>query len=132
MDPETVRTSGHSQVYPSAGVSPMTPTTAIRRTVLAAAFVCAFVPVFLTAQAPKPIALEDYARFKRLGGAALSSDGKWMAYTVTPNDGDGTLFVQSMDTATKHEVARGTGAVFSPNARHVAYFVAPPAGRGRG
>ena len=96
-----------------AGVSfrPMTSTTAIRRTVLAAAFVCAFVPVFLTAQAPKPIALDDYARFKRIGGAAISSDGKWMVYTVTPNDGDGTLFVQSLDTATKHEVPRGTGAV---------------------
>src|SRR5262245_8378086 len=55
-----------------------------------------------------------------------------MAYTVTPNDGDGTLFVQSLDTATKHEVLRGTGAVFSPNARHVAYFVAPASSRGRG
>ena len=110
----------------------MTSTTALRRTTLAAAFVCAFVPVFLTAQAPKPIALEDYARFKRIGGAALSSDGKWMAYTVTPNDGDGTLFVQSLDTATKHEILRGTGAVFSPNARHVAYFVAPASSRGRG
>ena len=110
----------------------MTSTTALRRTVLAAAFVCAFVPVFLTAQAPKPIALEDYARFKRIGGAALSSDGKWMAYTVTPNDGDGVLFVQSLDTAAKRVIARGTGAVFSPNARHVAYFVAPESSRGRG
>ncbi len=96
----------------------MTPTTALRRTVLAAAFACAFVPVFLTAQAPKPIALEDYARFKRIGGAALSSDGKWMAYTVTPNDGDGTLFVQSLDTATKaHDESRAARAPsFSPSA----------------
>jgi hypothetical protein len=110
----------------------MTSTTALRRTVLAAAFVCAFVPAFLVAQAPRPIALDDYARFKRIGGATLSSDGKWMAYTVSPNDGDGTLFVQSLDTATKHDIARGTGAVFSPNARHVAYFIAPAAARGRG
>ena len=94
----------------------MTSTTALRRTVLAATFVCAFVPVFLTAQAPKPIALEDYARFKRIGGASLSSDGKWMVYTVTPNEGDGTLFVQSLDTATKHEIPRGTGAC-SPTTR---------------
>ena len=109
----------------------MTSTT-LRRAALTVTFVCAFVPVFLAAQAPKPIAIEDYARFKRIGGAAISSDGKWMSYTVTPNDGDGTLFVQSLDTATKHEIARGTGAAFSPNARHVGYFINPASARGRG
>jgi len=107
----------------------------------------AFATPFLKAQAPaqqmsaapaaapassggKPITIEDYARFKRLGGASISADGKWMMYTVTPNDGDGTLFVQSLDTATKHEIPRGTGAAFSDTSRWVAYFVAPPAGRG--
>ena len=54
-----------------------------------------------------------------------------MLYTVTPNDGDGTMFVQSLDTATRHEIPRGTGASFSDTSRWVAYFVAPPAaGRG--
>ena len=80
----------------------------------------------------KPIAIEDYGRFRRIAGATLSSDGKWMAYSITPNDGDGTLFLQSLETATKHEITRGAGAAFSPNARHVGYFINPPAGRGRG
>ena len=96
----------------------MTSTSALRRTVLAAAFACAFVPVFLTAQAPKPIALEDYARFKRIGGAVLSSDGKWLRYTVTPNDGDGTLFVKSLDTCrTRARDPARHGRACSPTAR---------------
>ncbi len=121
----------------------------LRGAVLLAAFVSAFAPLAgraqsAQAQAPaagpagtatangKPISIEDYARFKRIAGATISSDGKWMAYTVTPNEGDGTLIVQSLDTATKHEFPRGSGASFSPSARHVAYFINPPAGRGRG
>ncbi|HXT71568.1 MAG TPA: prolyl oligopeptidase family serine peptidase [Vicinamibacterales bacterium] len=118
----------------------------VHRFVLAVTFVVAFTPLLLGQQYPsgevkgkveaasasgaKPITIEDYARFKRLGGAAISADGKWMLYTVTPNDGDGTMFVQSLDSATTHEIPRGTGASFSDTSRWVAYFVAPPAGRG--
>ena len=123
----------------------------IRGAILLVAFVSAFAPLTgraqsaapvqapaagpagaATANGGKPISIEDCARFKRIAGATISSDGKWMAYTVTPNEGDGTLIVQSLDTATKHEIPRGTGASFSPSARHVGYFINPPAGRGRG
>ena len=125
----------------------MTTSTVLRRAAIVAAFLFAFLPLFVNAQpgaqataqqmaasAPsntaKPITIEDYARFKRIAGASISADGKWMHYTVTPNDGDGTLFVQSLDSTTKHEIPRGTGASFSDTSRWVAYFIAPPAGRG--
>ena len=123
----------------------MRPTLIARRAVILVACVLAFTPLFLQAQSPaaspaavsavaanggKPISIEDYARFKRLAGAAITADGKWMMYTVTPNEGDGTLFVQSLDSTTKHEIPRGTGAALSDTSRWVAYFVAPPAGRG--
>jgi hypothetical protein len=115
-----------------------------QRFVLAAAFVLAFAPVFGRAQAPqtgpaaspagnstpKPISLEDYPRFKRIAGASISSDGKWMFYTVTPNEGDGTLFIKAFDSSTSYEIPRGTNPAFSDNARWVAYFVTPPTGRG--
>ena len=124
----------------------------IRRLILAATFALAFAPLLMSAQAPapvaarasatpstvtpKPITLDDYARFKRIAGAAISADGKWTLYTVTPNDGDGTLFVKALDAATVYEVPRGTGASFSDNARWVGYFITPPAagrgGRGAG
>ena len=114
-----------------------------RRMAVVFACVVAFAPAFTRAAAqapataivaaPKPITLDDYARFKRIAGASISNDGKWMLYTVTPNDGDGTLFVKSLDTATVHEIARGTGASFSDTSKWVGYFVAPPTpARGRG
>ena len=114
----------------------------LRRVAVAFACVVAFAPVFTrvaaqapaaaTTQAPKPITLDDYAHFKRIAGASISNDGKWMLYTVTPNDGDGTLFVKSLDAATVHEIARGTGASFSDTSKWVGYFVAPPTpARGR-
>lgn len=81
---------------------------------------------------PKPIALEDYATFKRITAAAISGDGKWMHYTVTPNDGDATLRVKSLDSDKVYEVPRGANPAFSEDGKWVAYFIAPPAAEGRG
>ena len=125
----------------------MTTSPVLRRAATAAMLVCAFVfTPMLLAQAPqqaerdravaassgtpRPITLADYGRFRRIGSAAISSDGAWMLYTITPTEGDGTLYVQSLTGTTKHEIARGTGASFSDTGRWVGYFVTPPSGRG--
>ena len=84
------------------------------------------------APGPKPIALEDYAKFKRITGASISADGKWMQYTVTPNDGDGTLFIKSLDNDKVYEIPRGANPAFSEDGRWIGYFIAPPAAQGRG
>lgn len=55
---------------------------------------CGSLMIQAQSAAPKPISLDDYAQFKRITGAAISNDGKWMHYTVTPNDGDATLYVK--------------------------------------
>ena len=105
----------------------------IRLTALLPALVLVCGSLIIQAQsaAPKPIALDDYAHFKRITGAAISNDGKWMHYTITPNEGDGTLYVKSLDADTVHEIARGANPAFSDDGRFVAYFVAPPSsGRG--
>ena len=90
--------------------------------------------LMLHAQSPSPkaIALEDYAKFKRITGAAISGDGKWMHYTVTPNDGDGTLFVKSLDSDKVYDIPRGANPAFSEDGRWIGYFIAPPAAEGRG
>ncbi len=119
------------------------------RLALCVAFAIAFAPLLIRAQeqaasapagpasssnptSPRPIALEDYPRFKRLANQAISSDGKWIFYTVTPNEGDGTLFIKSLDTSTVYEIPRGTSPSFADNARWVAYFIPPAAATGRG
>src|SRR5688572_26166069 len=98
------------------------------------ALILALGSMLLQAQsaAPRPIALEDYAKFKRITGAAISADGKWMHYTVTPNDGDATLFVKALEGDKVYEVPRGANPAFSEDGRWVAYFIAAPAAEGRG
>jgi len=94
----------------------------------------AVTPFVLRAQsaAPKPITLDDYPKFKRITGASISTDGKWMLHTVTPNEGDATLFVKALDGDKVYDVLRGANASFSDNGRWVGYFIEPPASTGRG
>src|SRR5689334_798243 len=61
-----------------------------------------------SAPAPKPLNLEDYGRFNRIAGAALSSDGKWMTYSYTPLDGQGTAFIENLDGGAKVTIDRGS------------------------
>jgi dipeptidyl aminopeptidase/acylaminoacyl peptidase len=111
--------------------------TAVRRShrlALLPALILVMGSLMLQAQAPapKPIALEDYAKFKRITGAAISNDGKWMHYAVSPNDGDATLFVKSLEGDKVHEIARGVNPAFSEDGRWIGYFIAPPQAEGRG
>jgi dipeptidyl aminopeptidase/acylaminoacyl peptidase len=109
-----------------------------RRFILLPALVLVMGSLMLQAQspAPKAIALDDYAKIKRITGAGISNDGKWMHYSVTPNDGDGTLFVKALDGEKVHEVPRGANPAFSDDGRWIGYFIFPPQaearGRGRG
>ena len=104
------------------------------RRVLIPALILTIGSLMLHAQSPSPkaIALEDYAKFKRITGAAISGDGKWMHYTVTPNDGDATLFVKSLDSDKVYDIPRGANPAFSEDGRWIGYFIAPPAAEGRG
>jgi dipeptidyl aminopeptidase/acylaminoacyl peptidase len=106
----------------------------IRLTALVPALVlvCGSLMIHAQSSGPRPITLEDYAQFKRITGAAISNDGKWMHYTVTPNDGDGTLYVKSLDSDQVHEVPRGANPAFSEDGRWIGYFIAPPAAEARG
>jgi dienelactone hydrolase len=87
----------------------------------------------VAAVAPKPLNLEDYGRFNRIAGASLSTDGKWITYSYTPLDGQGTAFIENLDTGARHTIERGSGIQFSDNSRWAGYFIDPPsAGRGGG
>ena len=65
----------------------------------------------------KVLNLPDYGRWNRITATAISPDGKWMTYTLQPNDGDATLLVKQLDGDRVYTVNAGT---------------APAAGRGEG
>ncbi len=92
---------------------------------------------------PKPLSLDDYPRWSRIGNVALSPDGVWMAHSYDPLDGDNTLYLRNLDSDALHEVARGSGPRFSDDSQWVAFMVSPeseeggrrgggPGGGGRG
>jgi acetyl esterase/lipase len=108
-------------------------------------------PATNAANGKKVLTLADYGPWKRITGAAISDDGKWMTYTYAPNDGDDTLFVRQIDGEKLYTVPIGSsggggrgggrgggggGSVqFSDDGQWIGYFVnppTPPPGRGRG
>ncbi|MBL0171951.1 MAG: S9 family peptidase [Gemmatimonadaceae bacterium] len=103
--------------------------------------------------ARKVLNLEDYGRWNRINAASISNDGKWTTFTYTPNDGEPTLHVKSLDGDKVYSMSLGTAGggagragggggrgggggnapQFSNDSRWITYFVNPPdrtAGRG--
>lgn len=79
----------------------------------------------------KVLSLADYGRWNRVGSTALSSDGQWMSYVYTPNEGDGSLFIRHIDSDKLYTIPVGSAPQFSDDAKWVGYYVSPPtAGRG--
>src|ERR1043166_2480751 len=61
--------------------------------------------------APKTLQLEDYARFNRITAPAVSPDGKWMTFTLSPNEGGQTfLHVKALDGSKEYTANVGGGA----------------------
>ncbi len=76
----------------------------------------------LLAQATKrAVTHDDYDRWTSLRSTTYSDDGRWMAYSINPRVGDGTLYVQEVDGSKKYEFARGTSLQFSNDGK-LAFF----------
>jgi dipeptidyl aminopeptidase/acylaminoacyl peptidase len=80
-------------------------------------------------QAQRPIELADILAWKSIGTSDVSNDGRWVAYRVSPNDGDSDVVIRSVgsDKEYRFQVGEGTGGslVFSDDSRWVAFTIAP-------
>lgn len=56
---------------------------------------------------PRPIGLQDILSWKRITGPTLSDDGAWLAYGVTPTEGNSELVVRSTADTTEHRFPVG-------------------------
>jgi dipeptidyl aminopeptidase/acylaminoacyl peptidase len=84
-----------------------------------------FAPVLLFAQ-KKPLDHSVYDGWQSIGERMISNDGKWAVYTVTPQEGDADLFIQSTDgTNYKKQIARGYNAVITEDNRYVVFKIKP-------
>ncbi len=69
---------------------------------LATGAVCA------AAQTPKrPLSRTDWDHWRSITGTAVSHDGRWVAYSLTPQVGDGEFVVRATSGTTEYHVPRG-------------------------
>jgi len=85
----------------------------------------------LTAQNPakRPMELDDILAFRNVGVTNLSQDGQWLAYRVSPIEGDSEVVVRSTtgDKEMKFPVGEGAGGTmaFSDDSAWIAIGTAP-------
>lgn len=89
---------------------------------IASVFACHFSPTAV-ADEKKPLTFEDYAKWNRISRANISSDGQWVSYSQTPNEGDVTLYIKNAVTDTLYKVDYSNGATFSDDGQWAAYTV---------
>src|SRR3984893_11337091 len=86
-----------------------------------------FSPAILQAQtvAKKPITHDVYDSWKSIQGTKLSADGVWLAYALTPQDGDGELVVRNLKTNAEIRAPRGRDPIITSDLHFVVFAIAP-------
>ncbi len=59
------------------------------------------------ATAKRPLTAQDFDSWRSLQGSTISRDGKFVAYVMQPQDGDGELFVKNTATGAEWKFQRG-------------------------
>jgi hypothetical protein len=55
----------------------------------------------------KPLDHSVYDEWQNVNERCVSNDGRWVLFTVTPQQGDGLLVIQASDGSWKKEIPRG-------------------------
>ena len=93
------------------------------KSILLSLFLLLFVGVS-TAQ-KKPLDHTVYDSWQHIGERMISNDGKWVVYTIDPQEGDNELVIQSSDVKYKKSVPRGYSAVITEDSRYVVFKIKP-------
>src|SRR5262249_39045047 len=85
--------------------------------------------------AKKALTVDDYTRWRSIGGQEISGDGKWVTYqlqftNVPTTDTKPVLHLLNLGTNQDVEIANGSAGAFSADSKWFAYQVDPSAGRG--
>lgn len=90
--------------------------------------VCFFLSVLTISVAwaqKKPLDHTVYDGWQSIGERAISNDGKFVVYTITPQEGDATLVIQQTGGKIVLEVPRGYQAKISADSRFVVFKIKP-------
>jgi dienelactone hydrolase len=73
----------------------------------------------------KPLDHSVYDSWQSIGERMISNDGKWVVYTIDPQEGDNELMIQSPGTGYKKIIPRGYNAVITEDSRFVVFKIKP-------
>ena len=73
----------------------------------------------------KPLTHAVYDGWQSINERYISSNGKWVVYTITPQEGDATLVIQASDNSYKKEIPRGYAAAITEDSRFVICKIRP-------
>lgn len=80
---------------------------------------------FSIAAQKKPLDHSVYDGWQNIGERLVSNDGKFIAFTVNPQEGDGELWVKKPDGSTIAQIARGYGAAITDNSGFLVCRIRP-------
>ncbi|HND95695.1 MAG TPA: S9 family peptidase, partial [Chitinophagaceae bacterium] len=87
---------------------------------------CLLLIVALSSMAQKkPLDHSVYDGWQHIGERMISNDGKWIFYTIDPQQGDNELIIQSADAKNKINVPRGYDAKITEDNRYVVFKIKP-------
>ncbi|MGZ8558618.1 MAG: alpha/beta hydrolase family protein [Chitinophagaceae bacterium] len=68
-----------------------------------------------------------YDGWQSIGQKLISNDGRWVVYTIDPQEGDNELVIQSTvsDTVYKKAIARGYNALITEDSRYLIFRIKP-------
>jgi dipeptidyl aminopeptidase/acylaminoacyl peptidase len=73
----------------------------------------------------KPLDHSVYDGWQSIAERAISNNGKFVAYTVNPQEGDGMLVIQAFDNSFKKEFPRGYNVTITEDNRYVIFKIRP-------
>jgi dienelactone hydrolase len=75
--------------------------------------------------AKKPLSHDVYDDWKRVSGESISNDGRWVVYSVEPQEGDSRLVLFNTDSKKYDTIPRATGAKISEGSDFVVFLIKP-------
>ncbi|MEP7324006.1 MAG: prolyl oligopeptidase family serine peptidase [Saprospiraceae bacterium] len=79
----------------------------------------------LQSQSKPPLDHSVYDAWQRIANRWLSPDGKYLAYTIDPQEGDNNLIIKSLSTNKSTNIPRGYDATFSKNSQYLIAKIKP-------
>ncbi|MDE6695368.1 MAG: prolyl oligopeptidase family serine peptidase [Muribaculaceae bacterium] len=71
----------------------------------------------LSISAKKPLDHSSFDDWKKVSNHCISNDGKWAAFSINPQEGDGVLTIRNTQSTKEINIPRGTEIVFSADSR---------------